>query len=77
LSDEDVLEYLSKYQQAFIERFTKVIVEMADSSETALTNNEQFAQDLRRLSNLEREIFEQHRRSRLAFVTFKGRMSNY
>ena len=58
LGEEEVVEYLAKYQQAFIERFTKSIVDMADSSETALVNNEAFAQDLKRLSNLEREIFD-------------------
>ena len=64
LSEEEVLEYVTKYQQAFIERFTKSIIDLADSSETSLVNNDSFAQDLKRLSNLEREIFEQHRRSR-------------
>ena len=75
LSDEEVVDYLKKYQTAFIERFTNSIVDLADSAEMSLGANSQFSQDLKRLSNLEREIFEQHRRSRHSFNRFKGRTS--
>ena len=47
---------------------------MADSAE-ATVENVQLSQDLKRLSNLEREIFDQHRRSRQSFTHFKGRIN--
>lgn len=75
LSDDEVIDYVKKYQEAFIQRFTKSIVDLADSSEVAMGQHEQFSQDLKRLSNLEREIFDQHRRSRQSFNHFKGRNS--
>lgn len=48
---------------------------MADSAAVSQVQNEAFTNDLKRLSNLEREIFEQHRRSRVSFTQFKGRTS--
>lgn len=73
LSDEDVVSFIGQFQTSFIERFSKIIIDMADSAAVQQVQNEGFTNDLKRLSNLEREIFEQHRRSRVMFTQFKGR----
>ena len=47
---------------------------MADSVE--IQQNDQFTQDLKRLSNLEREIFDIHKRQKGAFSNFKNKVQN-
>jgi hypothetical protein len=65
LSEENVYAYITKYQSAFIDRFAKLILEMADSTE--MQQNDQFTSDLKRMTNLERELFDLHKRQRVAF----------
>ena len=60
VSEEHIKNYISNYQNAFIKRFVRVIFEMSDSSQ--MSQNDQFTTDLKRLSNLEREVFEMHKR---------------
>ena len=60
LEDENVVSTLQSYLNTFLERFSKLIIDLADSGE--IKQNEQFAHDLKKLSNLEQEIFGMHRR---------------
>lgn len=60
VSEEHIKNYISNYRDAFIKRFVRVIFEMSDSSQ--MSQNDQFTTDLKRLSNLEREVFEMHKR---------------
>jgi ribosomal protein L16 Arg81 hydroxylase len=53
---ESVKTYLSSYSKAFINRFIRIIIDTADSSE--VQHNDKFSTDLKKLTNLEREIFE-------------------
>ena len=52
--------YIQIYQTAFIDRFVKSVIEMADSTEVAQTD--QFSSDLKRFSEIEREIYDLHRK---------------
>lgn len=66
------MKAIEEYRNAFIVRLTKCIADLADASETlvqtegdnpgATLNSEQFAGDLKRLSNVEREILEMQRK---------------
>ena len=60
LSEEHIYGYVNQYQAALMERFAKLIIEMADSSE--VQQNDQFTADLKRMTNIERELFEIHKR---------------
>ena len=71
LSEELVAKFITNYRNAFIERFKGVIFDMADSTE--MHQNDQFTTDLKRFSNLEREIFEQHKRQRISFGVHKNK----
>ena len=53
---ESVHNLLKAYSKAFINRFIRIIIDMADSSE--VQHNDKFSTDLKKLTNLEREIFE-------------------
>jgi hypothetical protein len=70
--EEAVSEFLNQYRDAFIARFTKLIYDLADSTE--MQQNDQFTHDLKRMSNLEREIFDLHKRQRIAFNNFKNKV---
>ena len=71
LGEDHVHTFITRYQQTFIERFTKLIIDLADSTE--VQQNDQFTHDLKRLSNLERELFDMHKRQRIAFQVFKNK----
>ena len=70
--EEAAQQFLIQYRDSFIDRFIKVIYDMADSTE--MQQNDQFTQDLKRLSNLEREIFDLHKRQRILFSNFKNKV---
>ena len=74
LPEDLVYSYINIYQTAFIERFVKAVIEMADSTEVQQTD--QFSSDLKRFSELEREIYDQHRRQRIAFSIHKNAKEN-
>ena len=75
LSSEHVYKYIAGYQRVFIDRFCKHVIEMADTSEI-LQNQEQFSTDLKRMSDLEREVFEMHKRQRLMFSMHRNKTQN-
>ena len=60
LSKENMEQFLTGFQEAFIERFTRLIFDMSDSVE--MNQNESFTHDLTRLTNIERELFDMHKR---------------
>ena len=60
LPSDSIYSYITKYQECFIDRFCRLMLEMADSQE--VLNNDQFATDMKRMTNLEREVFEIHKR---------------
>jgi hypothetical protein len=65
MSEEHIYEFVTKYQRAFIQRFGRLVIEMADSTETQ--HNEAFTTDMKRMTNLERELFDLHKRQRVSF----------
>ena len=70
LSEDFVHSYIEIYRTAFIERFVKSVIEMADSTEVSQTD--QFSADLKRFSEIEREIYDLHRKQRIAFSMHKS-----
>ena len=70
LSEEHVYDYITKYQRAFIERFAKLIIEMADSAE--VNQNDQLTTDMKRMTNIEREMFDLHKRQKVSFSVHKN-----
>lgn len=67
---------MTAYQRAFIDRFKKNIIDLADSTDQHSALSDALSADLKKLSNLERELYDQHRRSRQQFVLYKSRMEN-
>ena len=53
---DNVKDLLQVYSKAFINRFIRIIIDTADSSE--VQHNDKFSTDMKKLTNLEREIFE-------------------
>ena len=71
LEEPGVAEILQRYLTAFLERFGKNVLDLADSGE--ILQNEQFLADQKRLSNLERELLSQHRRQRVMNAAFRNK----
>lgn len=47
---------------------------MADSSETQ--QSEAFTTDMKRMTNLERELFDMHKRQKVAFMVHRNKINN-
>ena len=58
-----VEESLKIFQKVFLDRFFSLVLDHSNNS----TKTEQFSQVLRKLSNLERELFENNKRQKLSF----------
>ena len=71
LGEDHVHTFITRYQETFIDRFTRLIIDLADSTE--VQQNDQFTHDLKRLANLEREIFDMHKRQRISFQVYKNK----
>ena len=69
LRDELTPEFLEAIRDAFVERSLRLIVDKADSAE--ISTNDQFTHDIQKLDNLERELFDIHRRQKLRFLSKK------
>ena len=64
-----VEESLKIFQKVFLDRFFALVLDHSNNS----TKTEQFSQVLRKLSNLERELFENNKRQKLSFQQWKNR----
>lgn len=59
--DESQREIMELFQQAFVDRFSKLIIDFSTNAH----ENDQQNQILRKLSNLEKELFEIHKRQKM------------
>lgn len=68
LTEEDAKEAMGVYQKAFLERFTNMIIDYSNCA----NNQEQFSTIQKKLTNVERELFEQQKRQRVNFGRWKN-----
>lgn len=62
LQETNLVEDIMKiYQKVFLDRFFSLVLDHSNNS----TKTEQFSQVLRKLTNLERELFESNKRQKL------------
>mmetsp|Transcript_6663 Transcript_6663/g.10711 ORF Transcript_6663/g.10711 Transcript_6663/m.10711 type:complete len:139 (-) Transcript_6663:34-450(-) len=72
LQEESMLEIMRGFQNGFIDRFLRLVLDMADSTE--ITKSDQFASDIKKLDNIERELFDLHRKTKFNFIQHKNRI---
>ena len=64
--EQNQAEIIAIFQKAFIERFSKLIVDYS----TNVNENDQQSHIHRKLSNLERELFEIHKRQKVRMTAW-------
>jgi len=69
LAESDVKETLTLYLDVFIERFSKLVIDYSNNS----NQTEQFSGVQKKLTNLERELFDTHKKQKLMFQAWKNR----
>lgn len=69
MTEDKAEEAMKIYQQVFIERFTKLIIEHSNNA----NQTEQFSGVTKKFTNLEKEIFDLHKKQKLRFQTWKNR----
>jgi hypothetical protein len=69
VTEEEAKECMTIYQKAFIQRFTKMVYEYSNNS----TDTEQFTINIKRLTHLERELFDLQKTQRTYFSVWKNK----
>ncbi len=74
LGDEQAKEAISIYLQVFIDRFAKLVVDHSNQTSSGLAQAEDFSSVIaKKLTNVEREIYDVHRRQKGKFIMWKNR----
>ena len=67
-------EALELYQAVFVSRFSKLIIDHSNQTEEGLAQAEDFSGTLaKKMTNLEKEIFDMHRKQKGRFQAWKNR----
>ena len=69
MTEDKAEEAMRIYQQVFIERFTKLIIEHSNNA----SQTEQFSGVTKKFTILEKEIFDLHKKQKLRFQAWKNR----
>ncbi|CDW84865.1 UNKNOWN [Stylonychia lemnae] len=69
MAESDVKDTLVVYLNVFIERFGKLVIDYSNNS----NQTEQFSGVQKKLTNLERELFDTHKKQKLMFQAWKNR----
>ncbi len=65
------------YLNVFVDRFIKIIVDYSNQTSTDIAQAEDFSSSVaKKLTNLEREIFDLHRRQKGKFLLWKNRQGH-
>ena len=74
MNEEQAKEAIELYQGVFVERFAKLIIDHSNQTMEGLAQSEDFSSVVaKKLTNIEREIFDIHRRQKSKFTTWKNR----
>ena len=68
MAEDQAEEAMSIYLEVFIDRFAKLIIDQSNS-----TQAEQFSGVTKKLTNIERELFELHKKQKIKFHNWKNR----
>ena len=74
MSEEQAKEAIELYQKVFVDRFGNLILDHSNQTAEALAQAEDFSGLVaKKLTNVEREIFDAHKKQKQKFQTWKNR----
>ena len=74
LGEEQAKEAIQLYMQVFIDRFSHMVVDHSNQTAAGIAQAEDFSSSVaKKLTNLEREVFDLHRRQKGKFILWKNR----
>ena len=74
MNEEHAKESIELYLSVFIERFAKLIIDHSNQTSEGLAQAEDFSGLIaKKLTNLERELFDAHRKQKAKFIQWKNK----
>ena len=74
MNEEHAKESIELYLNVFIERFAKLIIDHSNQTSEGLAQAEDFSGLIaKKLTNLERELFDAHRKQKAKFIQWKNK----
>eukprot|EP00347_Sterkiella_histriomuscorum_P003072 403365697 len=70
IDEESSKRAMELYQATFVERFAKLVIDYSNNS----NQTEQFTGVLKKLTNLERELFDTHKKQKISIFNWKNRI---
>ena len=74
MSEEQAKEAVQLFQNVFVDRFSKLVVDQSNQTTQGLQQAEDFSGTMaKKLTNIEKELFDLHKKQKVKFLQWKNR----